>query len=514
MPALRHVDSIIEDEEEGHVQTANSASFKSFPSSPVSQKFPGTPNSHSFDLNNRVRSMSTSQVLQAPSKLLRKSSWNASNMDHQTPQNPTPSPKHLEGKPVRTRKTQRNIENVDLDDIMNGSDEEDETQSSLPPSSYRGLTKATGPASGKVSRSAQELIDFLAEGPPPDPQTSFSAVPPSPGFSKSKPGRLGWMMSKLTGTPSIERLREESGSRMTHPAPLSPSTRGTYGQQPTFQSSLPTASKYPGVIIGTPPRPPRPVESIVPVSPPATPNSPTREDFSTEDRRSPQPAKVVATRKAVPPFEAMRGEAAMLAPPPRQPSRGSPFSQSKESLHSTSSVGHVLVNGRLNGSGVNRDTSLSGQSRTDNEDVAANGGGVRKLEERKPVPTPLLTLGRVDELRRLMSSATNADECRVLTDMFLARIGFPIKRVGEEQPYPSPVSDPEDTKMESSLVEILLGGSSSSSESCASTEEEAQSTYSSIPPVVPPVRNASRNASLQNIQDTQLYQPQRTLTVV
>jgi len=125
-----------------------------------------------------------------------------------------------------------------------------------------------------------------------------------------------------------------------------------------------------------------------------------------------------------------------------------------------------------------------------------------------------LTLGRVDELRRLMSSATTADECRVLTDMFLARIGFPIKRVGEEEPYPSPVSDPEDTKMENALVEILLGGSSSSeSESFASTKEESQSTYSNISPVVPPARNPSHNASLQNIQNTQLYRPQRTLAV-
>lgn len=203
----------------------------------------------------------------------------------------------------------------------------------------------------------------------------------------------------------------------------------------------------------------------------------------------------------------------MLAPPSRQSSRGSPFSQSKESLHSTSSVGHVLNNGRLNGSGLKGDASLSEQSRTDNDDLAVDGKVVQKPEEDAHVAAPLLTIGRVDELRRLMSNATTADECRVLTDMFLARIGFPIKRVAEEEPYPSPISDPEEIKAENSLVEILLGGSSSESDSFVSTTEEPHSPYPNIPPVVPPVRNASRNASVQNIQDTQLYQPQRTLAV-
>lgn len=65
--------------------------------------------------------------------------------------------------------------------------------------------------------------------------------------------------------------------------------------------------------------------------------------------------------------------------------------------------------------------------------------------------------------------ASTADECRVLVDMFLARVGFPIDRSTNMDPYPSPISstDPSDVDLESSVIEALLGGDPSSSPSTA-----------------------------------------------
>lgn len=504
MPALRHVDSIVEDEEEAQIHTATSTAMRSFPSTPISQKFSTQPTPHMADANGRVRSQSTTQ---APTKLLRKSSWATSSKGK-----PPPPPKSTDDRPARTRKPQRNIENMDIDDILNGSEDEDAQKPSPgPPSSYKGPTKATGPANGKISQSAQELVDFLAEGPPPEPSFPGRASPQN--IPKQKSGRLGRMMSKLTGAPSNERLREEVLSKKTNSvSSLSSNQRSNgYGQPSSFaQSSIPAVGSNPGFIIATPPRPPRPIESIVPVSPPATPGSPTRESFAIPESRSLTSApKVVASRKTASPFEASRGDPMRLAPPSRQSSRGSPFSQSKESLHSVSSTGHA-INGRVNGSGLKRDNSLSEQSQTDN-DVPANDN---KLEDEVPIAAPLLTIARVDELRRLLSNATSADECRVLTDMFLARVGFPVKRIGEESPYPVPTPDLTNSKQEDAMVEILLGDSPTESESSFSTPVEMALVHSHITPVVRPIRNDSRNASLQNIQDTLLHQhSQRTLAV-
>jgi hypothetical protein len=75
-----------------------------------------------------------------------------------------------------------------------------------------------------------------------------------------------------------------------------------------------------------------------------------------------------------------------------------------------------------------------------------------------------LNAAHAQSLRQLMSVATTADECRVLVDMFLARVGFPVDRSTDVDPYPSPISstDPNDVDLESSVIETLLGSDSSS----------------------------------------------------
>ncbi|KAJ3487865.1 hypothetical protein NLJ89_g11671 [Agrocybe chaxingu] len=119
------------------------------------------------------------------------------------------------GFPQRTRVRQRNRESLDLDDVMNGSDDD---QESLPPprgnqtvrsppstprraaphavsASTRELMDflAEGPPEPKLSKSGKELVDFLAEGPP-DYGTSVQSLE----TTKSKgTGRLQRMISKL-----------------------------------------------------------------------------------------------------------------------------------------------------------------------------------------------------------------------------------------------------------------------------------------------------------------------------
>jgi hypothetical protein len=488
---LKHVDSIVEDEED--FLTASSVAVMSLPATPQSHKFPIPP---PVDANGRLRSMSTSQA-SGPPKLLHKSSWSSISKTR-TPiskKRDLPGSKHLEasGNLTRARKPQRNIENMDLDEVMNGSDDEDEE--SAPPSSYKLPIKAVVLAGPKMSATTRELIDFLAEGPPQElqePQRLVSAVPSSP---KAKPGRLGRMMSRLTGGPSTERLREESSVQRTAYFSSPAITKGAGNTQ---QSLLSAAKSLPGVIVGTPPRPPRAVQPITPISPPL---SPSYDKLEAEELQPPQAThnKVTAVRKPVPTFEPVKAADPMrLAPPP---SRHSSRASSIQSI----STGSVLPNGRVNGSGTKRGPSQS--SRTD-------GDATTKVEDEIVKPAPSLTKDRAQELRRLLANATNADECRVLVDMFLARIGFPVDRNGADSPYPSPIYDPRDKEVENSLVEVLLGGASgsrsASSHSMRSEVSEPQNSNDNLLSVVSP-----QSESLKSVQDTQFRHPfPRTLAVV
>jgi len=64
-------------------------------------------------------------------------------------------------------------------------------------------------------------------------------------------------------------------------------------------------------------------------------------------------------------------------------------------------------------------------------------------------------------------SPTNADECRLIFEMFLAKAGVALEPASYEVPYPSPSPSSSDTHpsreasdvtLELSLVELFLGG--------------------------------------------------------
>jgi hypothetical protein len=440
-PSLNHVDSIVEDEEELH--SGNSISAKSN-LSPRDLAIP--PTSYTTDKNGRFRSLSTSQVSQTLSTVSRKSSWNSSLKIRQAvPQRrDLPGSKHLEvpEKSPRTRKVQLQIENMDLDDVMNGLDEEINGSAPQPPSSYKVPTRAV--TGRTVSSGARELIDFLDEGPPEDMQSArLDGMATS---SKSKSGRLQRMMLRLKGGSSTERLREEPNTSRKAAAVLPPETPKSATLPRQSPNPLPYTSSvrtYPNVIIGTPPRPPRLVKQLTEVLPPD----------ENERKSASSPTKLA--RKAVPSIDLVR-ESTTVVPPSRQSSRPSP-TESKDSLVSPS-AGRISTNGYVNGNVTNGGAKDPRESSATTDDTTMLQKHASKRQTEVTTSAPLLTTDRVDQLRRLLSNATTADECRVLVDMFLARIGFPVNRPNNDDPYGVPTPDPTHDALEKSVVGLLLDG--------------------------------------------------------
>ena len=88
-----------------------------------------------------------------------------------------------------------------------------------------------------------------------------------------------------------------------------------------------------------------------------------------------------------------------------------------------------------------------------------------QVEEKIELPGPAFTAYDAQDLRRLLTVATTADECRLLVDMFLARSGFPVGKsvseaVGGLAPdvdaTASALEDYNDS-LERSLVSAMLG---------------------------------------------------------
>jgi hypothetical protein len=78
--------------------------------------------------------------------------------------------------------------------------------------------------------------------------------------------------------------------------------------------------------------------------------------------------------------------------------------------------------------------------------------------------TLVLFTDNAREMHRLLSHATNADECRLIVDMFFVKSGLQLESVNHDTPYPSPPLEPTvplpdvaDIDLENSLVELFLG---------------------------------------------------------
>jgi hypothetical protein len=423
-----------------------------------------------IDTNGRTRAISTSQIqMGATHNLPRKTSSlsaKASLPLSQKRSAHTPSPLELSDKPNRTRK----INDMGMIDIMNDSDDEK--------SESRTLSNFKTPRPPKISKSARDLIDFLDQGPPVD--FTPPRPPHSPATSSFKSaGRFQRMMSKLTGSPSSEKLREE-GAKLRRTPVVNTSFNNSNGATNPPQTPV---KQVPAVVVATPP--PR----LLPVSPSQQATPPRSPTVNHDSSRLIQ--RKTSIRKKVPPLHPEM-ETSAFAPRPPSVSRVLPDEPSRPP---------ALTDGNEQLNGINETAPPSfslpepePRSRTSVDTIASD-----KIVFRRPTPTPpskitveiatpastplpvpaqqsspqdvelSLNATHAQSLRQLMSTATTADECRVLVDMFLARVGFPVDRSTNVDPYPSPISstDPSDVDLESSVIETLLGGDSSSAPSTA-----------------------------------------------
>ncbi|TFK43844.1 hypothetical protein BDQ12DRAFT_643549 [Crucibulum laeve] len=521
-PSLRHVDSIVEDDEEGSSPTSKARTRQVSVASPPSASLIGSAS--------RTRSVSTSSA--SPHNGGRKpaSRTNAvppPSFSPTLPSSGSSSPAMMQnygsrgmpkgfdggnGFPTRTRVKQRNRESLDLDDVMGGSD--DEEPSSPVKAPPRGSSRRRGGPPYAMSASTRELIDFLAEGPP-DTNISkpardmmdFLAEGPPQSFgssnhnssaisleSKPKGGRLQRMISKLNlGNAEKGKGGGEGGnlSRSGSTRPQPPPTPGRQTVHP--KASVTTLSSLANRPI--PPRMPLPR----PISPPSSP-SPSRGSFEEDSvRHQPRRPSVAETTGSTrtnpnhaaplpspPPVVASspRREKSISRVPPPSHSNGSARNDharepSPESVSSTMQTKGEAPKPVYESRAATKATNNSPKPIAPKpSSPKSSTAPTRSLSVRKPVPAlstpppsspPSLSHADLLDMQRLISRATNTDECRLIVDMFVARAGLSAasRDADMDAPYPSPSpslitrAQPAvvDDSLEHSLLELLLGGS-------------------------------------------------------
>ncbi|KAJ7682228.1 hypothetical protein DFH06DRAFT_1278022 [Mycena polygramma] len=476
-PSLRN-ESIVEDEEE--------MPSKSLPTPRRNITSPSNGPSASTTSISSTSNSSASRVVP------RKSS--RSHLEQAPPMPMPPQPKRgpsgpagfdNPGFPAKTRRIQKNREDMDLDDIMGGSDDDDEpppaprtpskghhapstpkrtvaSPAAAVSSSTRELMEflAEGPPDvPKVSASGRDMMDFLAQGPPDQGNISSNGVSTIENGRKGSTGRLQRMISKLAMGNS-ERARSQPSEDFGRGNKMMPPTTPvrTTGPGLQHQTSYGNLANRP-----VPPRPP-------PVQPISPPSSPSEEDYNASARsRKASVATQPGQRRTMPTWEQQMADGQAPAVPGK--------------------LEHGENGNGVNGNGHARPTD--GESRSRKPSAAASADPIRRTPSKpaiqtqtgpqaqasptsprrvappvmpSPVVAPLMAEDHARDMRRLLSKATNADECRLIFEMFLAKGGVALEPASYEAPYPSPLSDSHsaressDVALELSLVELFLGG--------------------------------------------------------
>jgi hypothetical protein len=454
-------------------------------------------------------------------------------MGHHSPNNPSTNPR-------RKRKIRQNRESMDIDAIMNGSEEGSESS----PDTGDQATQGRAPPY-PVSKATKDLISFLEDGPPSEIQpartAAVSSVSLTPTTKSVKSGnRLQRMISKLNLSKDDRMLQDSRvrrGDSVSAPAtPLRPSVRSLGTNLPPLP--LP-AKPVPPPILSIPPS--------VPLSPSSSSQpSPDDDARSPASRNDRQPRKM-SLRKAVPNWDtADQGNPASRTrdtsvtssphtvhtpspsiasptPPtqngqtqPRLPSTPAseakkvndhthdshklPGSDSPAEIPTPASVletpSHSPVPGENENGRAERplpDASRPRSSRLNRRSMNDEKvNQARRLSGRQPQPpvtqTPSLSEPLALDLRKLMSQATTADECRLLLDTILTRAGITT-------PY-SPVLDttPSDIDpLEKELVHHFLGADPDESRSSHSQPMTTEAVQLPPPPASghPPVEKSN-----------------------
>ncbi|KAI9466969.1 hypothetical protein BJY52DRAFT_1235607 [Lactarius psammicola] len=488
----------------------------------------------------RARSVSTSRIYQGSGpRVIRKPSLGIKSSPVQSglpgrdmydwQKNPSTTPQ-------RKRKIQRNRESMDLEDVMNGSEEGDE--SNLDP------TDQTAPGRGRlypVSKATNDLISFLEDGPPPEIQpvrsATVSTISLAPTTKSAKSGsRLQRMISKFNLTK--EGFQDSSRGRGigVTSAPSTPvSSLRSFGT--SNPPPVPTAVK--------PVPPPIPQPPISP--PPSSRTSSVEDDARPHISRTDRPRKM-SVRKAVPTWESPvdqalqtphTGSEKMLPPsppcpicplstPPASASSPSPTHQlhghvqftttpAPEGKHTDGDAhnhkvlrseslatsptpppagteAHTLTRENGNGraeqqypQGIYRPRSSRPNVRSPtNDEQVRRSLGRRSQPPNGTVdhsqsihPSPSLSEALALDMRKLMSQATTADECRLLVDTFLTRAGIvpppPITSVADST---SPDAEP----LERTLVNYFLGADLDGSQLLQTQSLQAEVVRRPTPP--------------------------------
>ena len=378
--------------------------------------------------------------------------------------------------PSRTRKIQRNRESLDLDDVMNGSDDEDIPSSPTKQARLPTTPRAT-PRSGRAHLSAhtRDLLEFLAEGPPEPlkvPDVPNGAGSPSIGAvdsGKKNPGRLQRMISKLTLGGSDKPRASEDGKDAVRktPSPVPP-----LPNKPSIASLSPLANRPIPPRYPRPPSPPLSSPSQSSSDEPAAAHSKTSIRQDSVDGRSPDTQSIQSRRVSI----------------SRTPSTAPQKRDGKENtLNHVETSGHALSNatdqegieiannhGHKSPASAGRtypitpapslrvspsltSVALPPQTIARNPAPAPVPPALPPPEQPAQHPTPSGHLTDIDvrEMHRLMSRAGSADECRLILDMFLARAGIRVDRT--ESPPLGSLTHGE-TPLENAVVELFLGG--------------------------------------------------------
>ena len=398
--------------------------------------------------------------------------------------------------PQRIRKLRKNPESMSMD-VDDGSEEGDESNPDPPDQTTSGRGRLY-----PVSKAANDLISFLEDGPPPEIQpvrsATMSAISLAPTTKSAKSGsRLQRMMSKLSLTKE-DRFQDSSRGR------------GVVTSAPSTISSLRSlgASDLPPVPIALKPVPPPIPQLVPPVSPPpSSRTSSVEDDARSYSSRTERPRKM-SVRKAVPTWESTvdqvlqtphAGGEKMLPTPPASASSPSPSQQNGQVHVTPTSAPEVKeTNGVTHNHKVPRSESPVATPSTDPYPLTRNGSGRAEQQNpqgihrprlsrpnlrsstgdeqtypypaRRPMgrrsqppsgtvdpiqPSPSLSEALALDMRKLMSQATTADECRLLADTFLTRAGVILT------PALSPVIDntppPNAELLERTLVNYFLG---------------------------------------------------------
>jgi len=245
-----------------------------------------------------------------------------------------------------------------------------------------------------------------------------------------------------------------------------------------------------------PPRPPP-----IPTSPPSTPSqsSPSLVDTVSPSPRARRPSN---TRKAVP---SSWDPGSITPQSPRTPVTTPKDAQNSPSGRvAPSSPQPLPANGHAKSSQVKEDKQRSSPARVPKQfQSGINDSGTKaspfpldhqssksKASDSDQSAILAALSQHAHEMRRLLMPATNADECRLIVDMFLAKSGLHMEPVDHSKPFL--LSDASqtlpfgvDAELEHSLVELFLGGM---------TEEESEVAYGDDP-IIPPAESTAPKES-------------------